>query len=71
MVNYAAQGESILPELRGEVWLCLQASEEEARGKNLREVARQLETNRCVVFGLVMGVGVRGDKDGRMVRGLV
>lgn len=64
MVNYAA-------EWRGEGWLCLQATEEEARGKILKKVAHQLETNRCTVLGLVMEVGMRGDKDGRMVRGLV
>lgn len=42
--------ESILPELRGEGWLCLWASEDEARKKKiLTKVICELKTNRCMV----------------------
>lgn len=68
MVNYATQGG--LRERNG--WLRLQAGEDKARKKkNQRKVASELGTNRRADFVLVIGVAIRGDEDGRMVRALV
>ena len=39
--------------------------------KNQRKVASELGTNRRADFVLVIGVAIRGDEDGRMVRALV